>query len=366
VALLADRFVGEHFRDTRDRQPVGQVEGAARSKHDCFAVLLALTFLAWYAMDHTLSIHSIFTRRREAFYWLAVLVSFALGTASGDLMAERLGFGYAVSGAIVAGLIVLTSLLWRFGMNPILGFWVVYIFTRPLGASIGDLLAQPRSERGLGLGTTKTSFIFLAAILAVVIFLTVTKADINRADLSKADLNKVGTSKAKTEDASAPIHRGGLWQTVLYVGVLAIVGTVVYNVRTHSIANDATATAATPTKAATGTVTTVSATTVASGVTTVAPAGAPTTKLGDLGAFRVIVQDTLDKLNGGDQAGATKRVDDLERDWDKGQARLQALDGKAWTLIDGKIDTVLRQLRASKPNAVTEQQALTDLLAGLV
>jgi uncharacterized membrane-anchored protein len=313
-----------------------------------FTILLAATFLVWYATDHTLSIHSIFTKRREAFYWMAVLVSFALGTASGDLMSERLGLGYLVAGAIVAGLIVLTSLLWRGGMNPILGFWIVYIFTRPLGASIGDYLLQPHSERGLGLGATKTSIIFLTAIVAVVLFLTATKID---------------TNKANTDTASIQ-HAGGLWQTALYVGALVIGGTLFYNVRTHSLANAATET----TPVATTVNKTASSIGVAAGgnVTATAAAGAPQTKLGNLANFRVIVQDTLDKLNAGDQAGATKRVDDLEREWDKAQARLQALDGKTWTLIDGKDDTVLRQLRASTPDLTAEKKALTDMLAVLV
>lgn len=313
-----------------------------------FTVLLAATFLIWYATDHTLSIHSIFTKRREAFYWMAVLVSFALGTASGDLMSERLGLGYLVAGAIVAGLIVLTSLLWRGGMNPILGFWIVYIFTRPLGASIGDYLLQPHSERGLGLGATKTSVIFLTAIVVVVLFLTATKID---------------TNKVNTETASVH-HGGGLWHTALYVGVLVIGGTIFYNVRTQSLANAATESI----PVATTVNKTASSTGAAAGgnVTTTAGGGAPQTKLGNLSNFRVIVQDTLDKLNAGDQAGATKRVDDLEREWDRAQARLQPLDGKTWTLIDGKDDTVLRQLRASSPDLTAEKKALTEMLDVLV
>ena len=313
-----------------------------------FTVLLAATFLIWYATDHTLSIHSIFTKRREAFYWMAVLVSFALGTASGDLMSERLGYGYLVAGMIVAGLIVLTSLLWRSGMNPILGFWIVYIFTRPLGASIGDYLLQPHSERGLGLGATKTSVIFLVAIVAVVLFLTVTKIDTNKA----------------TPEAAPIHHRGGLWQTALYVGALVIGATFFYNVRTHSLANASADTA--PVATTINKTASTSAAAAGGSVTTIAAAGAPQTKLGNLTNFRVIVQDTLDKLNAGDQAGATKRVDDLEREWDKAAARLQPLDGKTWTLIDGKDDTVLRQLRASTPDLIAEKKALTDMLAVLL
>jgi uncharacterized membrane-anchored protein len=108
-----------------------------------FSVLLGLTFLVWYLKEKTLSIHSIFTRRREAFYWLTILFTFALGTASGDLMAEGLGLGYLVTGIIVAVTIAVIALAWKKGLNPILSFWLIYIFTRPLGASIGDLLSQP-------------------------------------------------------------------------------------------------------------------------------------------------------------------------------------------------------------------------------
>lgn len=101
-----------------------------------FSVLLALTFLFWYMKEKTLSIHSIFTKQREIFYWLAILFTFALGTATGDLMAESLGLGYATTGMIVVGVVTLFSLAWRLGLNSILSFWIIYIMTRPLGASL--------------------------------------------------------------------------------------------------------------------------------------------------------------------------------------------------------------------------------------
>jgi len=143
-----------------------------------FAVALAATFFAWWRREGTLSIHSIFTARREAFYWLAVLFTFALGTATGDLVAEKLQLGYFVSVALFAGLIVLTALAHQYlKLNGILTFWIVYILTRPLGASIGDSLAQAKSDGGLGLGTTVTSVIFLLAILGVVSYLAVTRRD---------------------------------------------------------------------------------------------------------------------------------------------------------------------------------------------
>ena len=144
-----------------------------------WAILLGLTFGAWYRSERTLSIHSIYTNKREAFYWLTILFTFALGTGVGDLIAERFDFGYGVSFFIFAGVIALTSLLWKFNViNHVFAFWAVYVVTRPLGAAIGDQMAQNDPKYGgWGLGTTNTSFIFLAAILALVIFLVVTKKD---------------------------------------------------------------------------------------------------------------------------------------------------------------------------------------------
>jgi uncharacterized membrane-anchored protein len=144
-----------------------------------FAVLLALTFGAWWVVERTLSIHTIRTPRREAFYWLAILFTFALGTAGGDLLSERLGFGYGTAVLIFAAAIVLVVLgHYGFRMGAVLSFWLVYILTRPLGASIGDYMSQSRRDGALGLGTTATSVIFLGSILALVVFLTVTRSDV--------------------------------------------------------------------------------------------------------------------------------------------------------------------------------------------
>lgn len=143
-----------------------------------FSIVLALVFASWYASEKSLSIHTIVTTRRESFYWLTVLFTFALGTAGGDLMAERLGIGYWKSALIFGGMIVVVYLLHRLAdLNAIASFWIVYILTRPLGASIGDYLSQPHKDGGLGLGTTTTSFLFLGAILLVVVYLTITKKD---------------------------------------------------------------------------------------------------------------------------------------------------------------------------------------------
>ena len=144
-----------------------------------FAVALAITFTIWYASEKTLSIHKIDTLRREAFYWLAILFTFALGTAAGDLLAESLKLGYLLSAGIFAGLIVIDWLTYKYlKLNAVLAFWIAYILTRPLGASIGDYLSQSHDDGGLGLGTIITSAIFLIAILATVIYLTRTKKDV--------------------------------------------------------------------------------------------------------------------------------------------------------------------------------------------
>jgi uncharacterized membrane-anchored protein len=144
-----------------------------------FAVVLAAVFGAWYASERTLSIHSIVTTRRESFYWLAILFTFALGTAAGDLSAEKLDLGYAVSIAIFGGMIALVAFShYVFKVNAVLAFWLAYILTRPLGASIGDEMSQnSKKYGGLGLGTTGTSYIFLSCILALVVFLSVTRRD---------------------------------------------------------------------------------------------------------------------------------------------------------------------------------------------
>lgn len=142
-----------------------------------FSVLLAAVFGTWYARERTLSMHSIVTTPREAFYWLAILVTFALGTAAGDWTLDLTGWGPGPSVLVPVAAITLLTIAWKLGAGPILSFWLVYILTRPLGANIGDYLARPSDEGGLGLGTMGTSVLFLATILAVVIYLTKTHRD---------------------------------------------------------------------------------------------------------------------------------------------------------------------------------------------
>ena len=133
-----------------------------------FAAMLAAIFAVWYKAEGTLSILAIDTRRRELFYWGAILCTFALGTAAGDLATEALGLGFQVGVFAFAGLIAAIALAFKFGLNAVLSFWLVYILTRPLGAALGDLLSQAKTYGGLGFGAMLTSVIFLTVIVALV------------------------------------------------------------------------------------------------------------------------------------------------------------------------------------------------------
>lgn len=313
-----------------------------------FSVLLAAAFLAWFYYEKTLSIHSIFTVRREAFYWLSILFTFALGTAAGDLMAEGLGLGYATTGLIIASLIAVFAVGWKLKLNHVLSFWIIYILTRPLGASIGDYLSQPPKYGGLGLGATATSFIFVGGILVIVTYLSLTQKDVIEKE-PKAEVR---------EEIREDQSRSGLLQTAIVVTLLVIAGTVGYHVRQAALRAPAANAAPTGASAAAGAPVGPPATTPQSPP----PAASP---LGDLSAFRTITQDTLDLLNAGNQSGATTRIGDLEYEWDNAEARLKPRNPSAWAVVDGKVDTVLRALRAARPDAAAERAALTALLAVL-
>ena len=177
-----------------------------------FGAILICVFASWYAVERTLSVHTIFTTRREAFYWLAILFTFALGTSAGDFLSEQLELGYLAALGIFAGAIVLVAFVhFALRLNAILSFWLAYILTRPLGASIGDYLASPKAEGGLGLGTNLTRFSFLGPILALVVFLAISKRDVIRSGsvsaAAAADgapavlvvLNKVEATRAVVE-----------------------------------------------------------------------------------------------------------------------------------------------------------------------
>ncbi|MFD5734203.1 hypothetical protein ACFWIY_15395 [Streptomyces sioyaensis] len=144
-----------------------------------FAVILVIVFAAWYRTERTLSIHSIDTVRRESFYWLAVLFTFALGTSAGDLLSERMDLGYWLAAVLFAAAIAAVALAhFALGLDAVWSFWIAYILTRPLGASIGDYLSQPTGDGGVGLGTVITSALFLAVILGLVVYLGVSRKDV--------------------------------------------------------------------------------------------------------------------------------------------------------------------------------------------
>lgn len=168
-----------------------------------FATALAVSFTVWYASEKTLSIHTIFTMRREAFYWLAILFTFALGTAAGDLAAESFKLGYLTSAFIFGGLIALVAVArLRFKLNIIIAFWIAYILTRPLGASLGDYFSQAPSDGGIGLGTVVTSAVFLMAILATVMYLAYTKKDVTKSSPAVSTAGKL--QPAVLESSYAP------------------------------------------------------------------------------------------------------------------------------------------------------------------
>ena len=148
-----------------------------------YAIVLAVVFLAWHRSEGTLSIHSIYTKRREAFYWATVLATFALGTATGDMTATTLHLGYFASGLLFIGLILIPAIAYRyFGMNEVLAFWIAYVLTRPLGASFADWMAVEPSRGGLGLGTGGASLILLALVLLAVYRLASTRMDVRPED----------------------------------------------------------------------------------------------------------------------------------------------------------------------------------------
>ncbi len=291
-----------------------------------FTIALMLTFAIWYRSEKTLSMHSIDTTKREAFYWFAILFTFALGTASGDLMAESLGLGYLVTGLIVVAVVVAISIAWKLGLDSVLGFWIVYIMTRPLGASLGDYLTQPPKYSGLGLGATLTTAIFLTAILFTVVFLSITKIDRN-------------THKPSALNIQKPKYRDSmLIQTLVVITVLALAaGTGYYFRHAQLVSSTATST------------------------TTVTAADA----VGDYDSFIKIEQDALQFVNAGDFASASASGDDLEYTWDQAAAKLRAKDSEKWDTVDQTIDDVLRQLRAVNPDSAFCVSALETSITAM-
>jgi uncharacterized membrane-anchored protein len=150
-----------------------------------FACALVATFAIWYGLERTLSIRTIVTTRRELFYWAAILFTFALGTAAGDLATEALGLGFQFAVMVFGVLIAFVAVFYTLGVNPVLTFWLAYILTRPLGASLGDLLSQSRHDGGVGLGTIHTSLTFLTVIVVLVVWVTFEGDRTERADAAE-------------------------------------------------------------------------------------------------------------------------------------------------------------------------------------
>lgn len=306
-----------------------------------FAGLLAVVFGIWWASQRTLSIHSITTTPRELFYWLAILVTFALGTAAGDWILELTGWGPGVSVLLPAGLIIAVIIGWRLGASATLSFWLAYILTRPLGANLGDWMGFPTDQQGLGLGVAVTSIIFLAAILATVIYLTVSRADV------------IDSGKREAQPAWARTPSPNPRRQRLMLGYFGGVAVLTAGLLIWASAQPHTTAAASEEGPA-------STATLAPGES--ATAGFPAA---DVSELRTISQDTLDKVTAGDQAGAVTRVKALESAWDAAQPVLQPLNPNGWAVLDGMIDAVLTEVRASSPDAAAEKDALSILLSTL-
>lgn len=307
-----------------------------------FSVLLAVTFGVWYAKEGTLSIHSIVSTPREGFYWFAVLVTFALGTATGDWTLELTGWGPGLSILLPLGLIALVTLLWRLGADVVLTFWVAYILTRPLGANIGDWFGLPKGEQGLGIGVFGTSLIFLGAILATVVYLSITKADV---------------IEDHEADAYVPETTPQRRRATLGVLVAAAVATVALlawaNAQPHQSALADEGPAPSCSKGAP-----LDQAKATQQVSADFPAQS-------VQGYRTIVQDTQKLVDSGDQQGAQARVTDLETAWDDDEASLQPKSCQAWTFVDTEIDQVLTSVRATSPDRAAEDKAMATLLTTL-
>jgi uncharacterized membrane-anchored protein len=153
-----------------------------------YALLVAAVFVLWYRSEKTLSIHTITTRRRESYYWAAVLATFALGTAAGDLTATTLHLGFLGSAGLFAAIIAVPAFAWwRSALNPVLTFWAAYVITRPLGASLADWFGKPHSISGLGLGDGTVSAVALLVFVVLVAYVTLTRRDIQTVAVERQD-----------------------------------------------------------------------------------------------------------------------------------------------------------------------------------
>lgn len=296
-----------------------------------FSVILAIVFTIWYRQEGTLAIRSVDTRRRESFYWAAILVTFALGTAAGDLATEALSLGFRNGALIFGSLILATFVASRLGMNKVLAFWVAYVLTRPLGASLGDLLTQDTTLGGLGLGAILTSLVFFSVIIVLVVH-------------EQRLVNRYGVA-AKGDGPLGGTRRDFAWAGA---GTASIIILALILGGFHVAQTAATSTAGGA----------VSGSTPGSAVH-------PTTALGDLSKFAVITNDVQAKVAANDLAGAKTRVKDLEIAWDSAESGLKPRDPSHWRQLDGDVDGVLTALRAGNPTQADCAAKLKPLTATL-
>ncbi|MCU1612878.1 MAG: hypothetical protein JWO98_418 [Frankiales bacterium] len=307
-----------------------------------FAVLLAIVFGVWWLRERTLSIHSINTVPREAFYWLTVLVTFALGTATGDWTLELTNWTPGVSVLLALSLIVAIALLWKFGASPVLSFWLAYILTRPLGANLGDWLASPKvavnagDPVGLGLGTFLTSLVFLGAILATVIYLTVTRSDV---------VETYGATHSPAVTSSP--HR----ERIALGGFAALaVATVALMLWAHTQPHQ--------TCDPTGQSETMPA----------CPKAALTANqmAATVAKYENFAQTAMTQDQAAQLTASHATVQKMRDDWDADATSLQAVNNTTWTLLDHQMDSVLKAYAIDhgniRPAAPAQQEAELQVL----
>jgi uncharacterized membrane-anchored protein len=305
-----------------------------------FAVILAVVFIVWHRQEHTLAITSIDTPRREAFYWGAILTTFALGTAGGDLATEALSLGFRNGALIFGGLILLTWFARKAGAGVVLAFWIAYVLTRPLGASLGDLLTQAKDFGGLDLGASMTSLLFFAVILVLVA-------------REQVLANRHGVA-AKGDGPVGGRRRDYAWAAG---GVVVVAAVALVLGSSHSAPSAGSSDVAGPRVGGA-----VRPGASAGMVAPVAQQPHTTTRLGDLSRFAAIATDVQARVAKNDLGGGKARVKDLEVAWDDAEAGLKPRDSGSWHQLDDEIDAVLRSLRAGTPN----QSDCSTTIAALV